>query len=170
MSDASKRKEKQKWAIDKPKLDIAARLRGIFFIEHDDEEFKRTMKIASRKLEIPMPAAMPCKTPINGRGETCRSMGKHKTEYACIVEADESVRIRWEGVPFRYHEDHKAVKGTNSLSHYNLVARGMGPKACQRQAAAGPRGSRTCVCANTSGGGWHMQGRKGELTSCRDTV
>ena len=33
MSDASKRKEKQKWAIEKPKLDSARRLRGIFFHE-----------------------------------------------------------------------------------------------------------------------------------------
>ena len=37
MSDASKRKEKQKWAIEKPKLDNARRLRGIYFIEHDCE-------------------------------------------------------------------------------------------------------------------------------------
>ena len=33
MSDASKRKEKQKWAIEKPKLENDRRLRGIFFIE-----------------------------------------------------------------------------------------------------------------------------------------
>ena len=70
VSDASKRKEKQKWTIEKPKLDIARRLRGFFFIDLDDEEFKRTMKNARRTLEIPMPAAMPCKTPINSRGET----------------------------------------------------------------------------------------------------
>ena len=67
MSDASKRKEKQKWAIEKPKLDNARRLRGIYFIDLEDEKFKRTMKIARRKLEIPMPAAMPCKTSL------CRS-------------------------------------------------------------------------------------------------
>ena len=85
MSDASKRKAKQKWIIEKAKLDIARRLRGIFFIEPDDEELKRTMKIARRKLEMPMPAAMPCKTPINGRGEACRSIGKHKTKYAGIL-------------------------------------------------------------------------------------
>ena len=36
-----------------------------FFIEPDDEEFKRTMKTARRKLEIPMPAAMLCKTKKN---------------------------------------------------------------------------------------------------------
>ena len=37
MSDASKRKAKQKWAIEKPKLDNAIKLRGIFFIEPNDE-------------------------------------------------------------------------------------------------------------------------------------
>ena len=39
MSDASKRKAKQKWIIEKPKLDNARQLRGIFFIAPDDEEF-----------------------------------------------------------------------------------------------------------------------------------
>ena len=64
MSDASKRKEKQKWAIEKPKLDNARRLRGIYFIDHEDKEFKDIMKNARRKLEIPMPAALPCKTSL----------------------------------------------------------------------------------------------------------
>ena len=44
MSDAAKRKAKQKWAIEKPKLDNARQLRGIFFMEPNDEEFKHTMK------------------------------------------------------------------------------------------------------------------------------
>ena len=35
MSDAAKSKAKQKWAIEKPKLDNARQLRGIFFIEPD---------------------------------------------------------------------------------------------------------------------------------------
>ena len=43
------------------------------------------------------------KTPANCRGETCRSIGKRKTKCACIVDADESMRIRLEGVPHRYH-------------------------------------------------------------------
>ena len=59
VSDASKRKEKQKWAIEKPKLDNARKLRGIYFIDPADGEFKDTMKSARRKLE--MPGAMPCK-------------------------------------------------------------------------------------------------------------
>ena len=121
MSDVAKRKAKQKWAIEKPKLDNTRRLRGIFFIEPDDEEFKHTMENARRRLEMPMPAAMPCKTPVTCRGETCRSIGKSKTKYACAVDVNKSMRIRLEGVPPRYHEDHIAAKGINSLSHYNLV-------------------------------------------------
>ena len=68
-----------------------------------------------------MPAAMLCKTPVYSSGETCRGIGKSKTKYAYIVEADESMRVRVEGIPYRYHEDHIAVKGINSLSHCNLV-------------------------------------------------
>ena len=93
MSDAAKIKAKQKWAIEKPKLDNARQLRGIFFTEPDDEEFKLITKNASRKLEIPMPAAMPCKSPVNCRREACRSIGKRKTKCACIIDADESMRI-----------------------------------------------------------------------------
>ena len=40
MSDTSKRKAKQKWAIEKPKLDNARQLRGIFFIETLVESWK----------------------------------------------------------------------------------------------------------------------------------
>ena len=70
-----------------------------------------------------MPTAMPCKTPMcRSSRETCRNVGKHKTKYACIVEADESMRIRMEGTPHRYHADHLAGKGMNSLSHYNLFS------------------------------------------------
>ena len=55
MSEASKRKEKQKWTLEKPKHDNARKLRGIIhFIDPDDEEFKDIMKNARRKLEIPM--------------------------------------------------------------------------------------------------------------------
>ena len=60
------------------------------------------------KLENPMPAVMPSETPING-SETCRSIGKHKTNNAYIIEADESMRDRLEGVPYGYHEDHTAA-------------------------------------------------------------
>ena len=92
MSDAAKKKAKQRWAIEKPKLDNARQSGGQIFIEPNDEEFKVTIKAARRKLEVPMPAAMPCKIQIKSSGETHRNIGKRKTKYACIVDADESTR------------------------------------------------------------------------------
>ena len=65
MSDASKKKAKQGWAIEKPILDNGRRLRGIFFIEPNVEELEHTMKNARRKLKIPMSAAMLCKNTSN---------------------------------------------------------------------------------------------------------
>ena len=80
MSGATKNKAKQRWAIEKPKLDNARQLRGISFSEPNDEEFKLTMKAARRKLKVPMPAAMPGKIPIKSSGETHRNIGKRKTK------------------------------------------------------------------------------------------
>ena len=51
MSDASKRKDKSKCTIEKPKLDNARKLRGIYFIDPEDEEFKEIMKNARGKLK-----------------------------------------------------------------------------------------------------------------------
>ena len=110
MSDASKPKEKQKCAIEKPKLHNARRLRDIFFVEPDDEAFKRIMKNARRKWEMSMPAAMPCRLQLNQHSETCGKVGQHKTKYACIVEADEPMRIRMEVCQSKNHEDHISGK------------------------------------------------------------
>ena len=120
MSEASKRKEKQKWAIEKPKLDNARKLRGSYFTDPADEEFKLTRKNARRKLEVPMPAAMPCKTRGREYRETCSALSICKTKYACIDEADESTRKRTKGTLHKDDEEHIAEKGINSLSHYNL--------------------------------------------------
>ena len=40
---------------------------------------------------------------------------------ACILEASESTRPRMEESLPKYHEDHIAGKGHNSLQHYNLA-------------------------------------------------
>ena len=48
MSRNSKMKEKQNWASEKPKLESARRLRGIYFIEPGDEEFKEIIKNARK--------------------------------------------------------------------------------------------------------------------------
>ena len=46
---------------------------------------------------------------------------KLKTKLACILEANESTRMRMGNSMPHYHEDHIAGKGENSLQHYNLV-------------------------------------------------
>ena len=53
ISEASKRKEKQKWAIEKPRRHNARKLRGMYLIDPAGEEFKDIMKNARRKLELP---------------------------------------------------------------------------------------------------------------------
>ena len=45
---------------------------------------------------------------------------KLKTKLACILEADESTRMRI-GNSIVHHQDHIAGKGENSLQHYILV-------------------------------------------------
>ena len=82
---SSEKKAKQKCAIQKPKFDSAIQLRGIFLIERNDEEFKVTIKAARRKLEVPMPAAVPCKIPIKSSGETHRGIAKRKTNMLVLL-------------------------------------------------------------------------------------
>ena len=115
-------KERQKWSDEKPKLDNARRLRGIYFIDPEDKEVKETIKNARRKLETPMAPAMPCKTSKNSQHEATRGKSNEiKSKLACILEASESTRLRMgESLP-NHHEDHIAGKGDNSLQHYNLV-------------------------------------------------
>ena len=118
----SKLKEKHKWSNEKPKLDNASRLRGIYFIDPEDKEFKETIKNARKKLETPMAPAMLCKTSKKSKhGETRGKTNDFKPKFDCILEASEPTRLRMgESLP-KYHEDHIAGKGDNSLQHYNLV-------------------------------------------------
>ena len=119
MGKNAKLKEKQKWSNEKLHLDNARKLRWIYFIDPEDKEFKETIKNASKKLETSVAPAMPCKI----MKKICGSGGcnKVKTRLACILEADESKRLRMgESLP-NHHEDHIARKGNNSLQHYNLV-------------------------------------------------
>ena len=120
VSDASKRKEKQHWIIEKSKLDNARQIRCIFFIEPDDEEFKHTMKNASRKLQIPMPAAMPWKTSENAAGKPAAVLGNTKPKMClysrCLRIYENTIGRDTTKVSWRSHR-----WGVNSLSHYNLA-------------------------------------------------
>ena len=111
-------KEKQKWSEEKIHLDNARKLRGIYFIDPEDKEYKETIKNARKKLETSVAPAMPCKIMKNcGNGGS----NKNRTKLACILEANESTRMRMGNSEPHDHEDHIAGKGENSLQHYNLV-------------------------------------------------
>ena len=82
----AKLREKQKWAIEKTKLDNARKLRGIYFIDPEDKEFKETIENARKKLETPMAPAMPCKTSKkNKHGETHGTTNDFKSNFASIL-------------------------------------------------------------------------------------
>ena len=67
MGRNAKLKEKPKWSHEKLHLDNARKLRGIYFIDPEDKEFKETIKNARKKLETPMAPAILCKT-----SKTCK--------------------------------------------------------------------------------------------------
>ena len=118
MGKHPKLKEKQKWSEEKLHLENARKLRGIYFIDPEDTEFKETIKNARKKLETSVAPAMPCKIIKNcGSGAS----NKIKTKLVCILEADESTRMRMGNSIPHHHEDQIAGKGENSLQHDNLV-------------------------------------------------
>ena len=119
MGKHAKLKEKQKWSNEKIHLENARKLRGIYFIDPEDTEFKETIKNARKKLETSVAPAMPCKI----MKKNCGSNGsnKAKTRLACILEADESTRLRMGNSVPNHLEDHIVGKGDDSLQHYNLI-------------------------------------------------
>ena len=91
-------KKSKIWAIEKPKLENARRTGGIYFLDPEDKEFKETIKITGKKVEVPTAQAMLCKKTNNWHGETCCIKYNSKSKFACIFEASESTRMRMEGV------------------------------------------------------------------------
>ena len=108
----AEQKERQKWSNEKRKLDNARRLRGFYFIDPEDKEFKETIRNARKKLETPMAPAMLCKTcKKSKKGETRSKTNDFKSKCACILEASESTRMRMEESLPNYLEDHIAGRG-----------------------------------------------------------
>ena len=103
MGKHAKLKEKQKWSNEKLHLENARKLRGIYFIDPEDTEYKETIKNARKKLETSVAPAMPCKIMKN-----CGSGGSDKiqTKLACILEANESTRMRIGNSIPHHHQDH----------------------------------------------------------------
>ena len=66
-----------------------------------------------------MAPAMRCKTCKKSKtGEIRCKTDDFKSKFACILEASESTRMRMEESLPKYHEDHIAGKGDNSLQYY----------------------------------------------------
>ena len=79
MGQHAKLKEKQKWSNEKLHLENARKLRGIYFIDPEDKEFKETIKNARKKLETPVAPAMPCKIVEKELWEWWIQQSKNKT-------------------------------------------------------------------------------------------
>ena len=95
MGKNAKLKERQKWSHEKPQLDNARQLRGIYFIDPEDKEFEETIKNARKKLETPVAPAMPCKISKNNQNVVNRGESNEiKSKFACILEASGSTRLR----------------------------------------------------------------------------
>ena len=73
---------------------------------------KKLFKNARRKSEVPMLAAMPCRTRRKEKKDTCSALENRETKHACIVEADESTRRRVGGTLHKGNEDHIAGRGS----------------------------------------------------------
>ena len=105
-------REKHKWAIEKPKLDHARRLRGIYFIEPEDKEFKETSRNARKQIGNANGSSHALQDmQEKQQWETRSKTNDFKSKFACILEASEPTRMRMgESLP-NHHEDHIAGKG-----------------------------------------------------------
>ena len=96
-------------------LKTLRKLRGIYFIDPEDTEFKETIKNARKKLQTSVAPAMPCKIMKNCGSGASNTI---KTTLACILETVESTRMRM-GISIPHN--HIAGKGDNSLQLKKLV-------------------------------------------------
>ena len=120
MARNAKLTEKHKWAIEKPKLDNARRLRGIYFIDPEDMEFKGIIRNVRKKWKHQwLPQCL-------ARHSRKASMER---PVARLMISSLNLRVSWkpvnslrmeESLP-NYHQDHIAGTGDHSLQHYNLV-------------------------------------------------
>ena len=71
----------------------ARKLRGVYFIDPAYEEFKEIFYNARGKLEVPMPAALPCRTRREEYSETWSVLDNCNVKYAYSVRKGTLIKI-----------------------------------------------------------------------------
>ena len=115
MGKHAKLKEKQKWSEEKLHLENARKLRGIYFIDPEDTEFKETIKNARKKLETSVAPAMPCKIMKNCGSGASNKIQTNLRVFWKLMNPQECV---WE---IRYRIITKTILQEKVRIHYSTI-------------------------------------------------
>ena len=115
MGKHAKLKEKQECSEERIHRENDRKLRGIYFIDPEETEFKETIKNARKKLETSVAPAMPCKI-------TKKIVGVvHPTKFR------QNLRVFWKLMnpqecvwETRYHQVTKTILQEEETIHYNF--------------------------------------------------
>ena len=128
IGNASQKREKQEWANEKPRLDNARRLGGIYFIDPDDRDHTETVKNARIQFGKTSSSSHAVQKISKWHHESgCEGGRLHpnrfqKTVHECMMESHESTRQRVESSQPKHHEEHHCKQRFfNSMTHYNSV-------------------------------------------------
>ena len=119
--------QKQDSKNEKPKLDNARRLRGIYFLLPDDQHNKETLKMRGEYSKDLW--QQPCRAkgklgPAPRKWLQSKKFRPRRFQTmicGCTVEPHESTRQRQESSSCTEHEERLAGTGYNSMTHCNLV-------------------------------------------------
>ena len=94
-------------------------MRGIYFIDPEEKEFKETIKNARKKLETVSCSCYALQNYEDILGVV--DLTKIRQNLRVFWKLMNPLECVWETLHHQNHEDHIAGKGENSLQHYNLV-------------------------------------------------
>ena len=92
-----------------------------YFIDPDDEEFKDIMKDARRKLEVPMPTAMPCKLQRDKYRDVVAQLKNTRQNTLALLKPMNLRGNAWKDLLTRIMKTTSQEKESTHLNHYNLV-------------------------------------------------
>ena len=109
MGKHAKLKEKQKWSNEKLHLENARKLRGSISLTLRTRSSKKPSRTRVRSWKHQL--LLLCRLKIMKKNCGSDGSNKMKTKLACILEADESTRLRMGNPMPHYHQDHIAGNG-----------------------------------------------------------